>query len=270
MDIYFAASLPTLKRYNTHLGLKKILVSFYEINSRNLKPSLDVIRKFKNLDENNKVFLDSGAFSAWSLGIKINLIEYIKFIKTYKKLFDVVASLDVKGSHEKSIQNHKEMLRAGLDYVLPVYHRLEPLEVLDEYVDMGSEYIAIGNIAAESKSSKRKFVPGLRQTIDRIPKDIKIHLFGMTSFPILKMMLDRITSSDSSSWNAVTKYGQLINAAGKFVSFKPFVQNDNYLGGVVTERWLPYNAIQLMRLEQVLTEMQEHQKTERYKLTRAQ
>ena len=84
------------------------------------------------MNTKNKVhlFLDSGAFSAYTLGIEINIYEYIEFIKQHKNIIDMYANLDViatgntlndkKYAAEKTLQNQKIMEEAGLS-PLPVF-----------------------------------------------------------------------------------------------------------------------------------------------------
>ena len=50
-------------------------------------------------EKNKKVelFLDSGAFSAWSQKIEINIQDYISFIKEHEDVIDIYANLDELG-----------------------------------------------------------------------------------------------------------------------------------------------------------------------------
>lgn len=63
--------------------------------------------------EGNKIelFLDSGAYSAWSQKTKINLKKYIKFIKENEDVIDVYSNLDVIGSPEGTWKNQVEWKR---------------------------------------------------------------------------------------------------------------------------------------------------------------
>ena len=44
---------------------------------------------------NVDVFLDSGAFSAWTRGMEIDIQKYIEFIKQNQDIITVYANLDV-------------------------------------------------------------------------------------------------------------------------------------------------------------------------------
>ena len=82
---------------------------------------------------NVDVFLDSGAFSAWTRGVEIDIQKYIEFIKQNQDVITVYANLDVispgrfsmgtKESAELTLRNQKIMEQAGLS-PLPVFHSL--------------------------------------------------------------------------------------------------------------------------------------------------
>jgi len=163
------------------------------------------------MGENNKVdlFLDSGAYSAMSQGAEIDIQEYIKFIKEHEHLLNVYVNLDVIGdkikgpgidSAEATLKNQKIMEEAGLN-PMPVFHRGEPLEYLQHYVD-NYDYIGLGMGRAIGNTDQ---LPLWLDTVfgniicggDGYPK-VKVHGFGMTS---LKLMLRYPWYSvDSTSW----------------------------------------------------------------------
>ena len=101
----------------------------------------------------NKVdlFLDSGAYSAYSQGISINLDDYIAFIKENISSLNVYANLDVIGDPAKTWQNQRLMERAGLNS-LPTFHYNENERWLRKYLDKGYDYIALGGMVPISNS----------------------------------------------------------------------------------------------------------------------
>ena len=153
----------------------------------------------------NKIdlFLDSGAFSAFTQKIEIDINKYIQFIKKHKKYIDVYANLDVIGNAEATYRNQKIMEEKGL-HPIPVFHATkEPLLWLKKYVDEGYSYIAIGGMAGGDISVKQIY-PVLDEVFNDILTDskgipkVKIHGFGLTS---LKLMLRYPWYSvDSTSW----------------------------------------------------------------------
>jgi len=76
-----------------------------------------------------KVLLDSGAFSAWTLGGSIDLSDYVAFIKRHRQLLHSYISLDqlpgqngrrtidangIEAAAQCSYRNHQAMKDAGL------------------------------------------------------------------------------------------------------------------------------------------------------------
>ena len=60
------------------------------------------------------LFLDSGAFSAWSSGTNISMDDYIDFIIENKQYITVYSNLDVIGDAEATWRNQSLMERKGL------------------------------------------------------------------------------------------------------------------------------------------------------------
>ena len=96
MKIYFAGAEPKQTRglLLNDCGVKRILVSYFS---------------FRKQDElkDEDVFLDSGAFTAWSQNKPIDIQKYITYIKQYKDKFRVYANLDVIGNPEETLKNQK-------------------------------------------------------------------------------------------------------------------------------------------------------------------
>jgi len=163
----------------------------------------------------NKVslFLDSGAYSAWSQGVEINIQDYIKFIKKHKDVIEVYANLDVIGSAEKTWQNQLIMEEAGLK-PLPVFHTtLEKDEWLIKYLKRGYDYIALGGTVGGSISTLE-----IRLRLDQLfqkyicdssgmPK-VKVHGFGLTAHQLL--LRYPWYSVDSTSWVLIGRMGGVL------------------------------------------------------------
>jgi predicted glutamine amidotransferase len=168
-------------------------------------------------DKSIKLFLDSGAFSAWTQGKDINLVKYIKFIKKYRKYIDIYANLDVIGmggnqpnavTAEATLKNQRSMEKHGLN-PLPVFHFGEPMKYLDYYI-AHYDYISLG-IAG---NLPKRLVPWLDDCFqnhicdkDGMPK-IKIHGFAVTSLQL--MVRYPWYSVDSTSWVVMGRNGKII------------------------------------------------------------
>lgn len=161
-----------------------------------------------NIKNNIKIFLDSGAFSAYSQGIKINIEEYISFIKIHKKHLAHYANLDVIGDPDATLKNQKTMESAGLNPI-PCFHYGEPLKYLFYYLKQ-YDYIALGGMVPISTRDLRRWLDKIfcNYICDKlgIPK-VKVHGFGLTSFSLMKRY--PWYSVDSTSWVLTGRMGSV-------------------------------------------------------------
>lgn len=166
------------------------------------------------------IFLDSGAFSAWSQGITIDIDEYIAFIKEHANYLDVYAVLDSIGDPELTFKNQEYMESKGLA-PLPCFHYGEDIKYLERYIERGHDYIAFGGMVPIS-------TPELMTWLDPIFKDyicdkdgiptIKVHGFGITALPLL--LRYPWYSVDSTSWVMTGRFGSVFvprKRNGKYV-----------------------------------------------------
>ena len=157
-------------------------------------------------ERENKIdlFLDSGAFSAKTQGVSIDIYEYIKFIKEHEDVINIYANLDVIGDAKATWQNQKIMEEAGLNPI-PCFHFGEDFRWLEKYA-RNYEYIAIGGMVN---------TPGLVEFLDTCWNKYltdekgmpvcKVHGFGLTSLPL--MMRYPWYSVDSTSWVVTGRLG---------------------------------------------------------------
>ena len=153
------------------------------------------------------IFLDSGAFSAFTQGVNIDIQEYIDFIKNHQEHLTVYANLDVIGSPEGTWKNQRRMEKAGL-MPLPCFHYGEDPKWLKMYLSRGYEYIALGGMVPIS-------TPDLKIWLDDIWKNyltdaegmpiIKVHGFGLTSNSLMRRY--PWWSVDSTSWVMTGRMG---------------------------------------------------------------
>src|ERR1035437_220472 len=92
--------------------------------------------------EGVKVFLDSGAFSAFTKGVKIDIGAYCDYIHKNDDVILFPSVLDEIGDADGTWRNQDEMERRGTK-PLPCYHFGEPPEILDYYI-ASYDYITIG------------------------------------------------------------------------------------------------------------------------------
>lgn len=154
------------------------------------------------------LFLDSGAFSAWTQGVTIDIQQYIDFIKVNEYAISFYANLDVIGDPEGTLANQRTMEAAGLTPV-PVYHYGEPERYLRDYV-RDYQYIAIGGMVGKPNKALQQWLDPLwaNHLVDGEGMPLcKVHGFGMTS---LRLMLRYPWwSVDSTSWVVTGRLGSI-------------------------------------------------------------
>lgn len=166
-------------------------------------------------DNGARVFLDSGAFSAHTMGVQIDLPGYCQYIKDNMDILrvedgDLMASvLDGIGDPLQTYRNQLDMESRGVR-PLPCFHFGEDERYLEHYV-RNYTYITIGGMVGKS-------VPQLITWLDRIwnkymvdgsgrPK-LKVHAFGITSIPVMESY--PWYSVDSSSWVQSGNFGGVL------------------------------------------------------------
>jgi hypothetical protein len=158
-----------------------------------------------------KIFLDSGAFSAFMNKATVSLQNYIDYILENEQYIETYACLDDIGSPEKTWENQREMERQGLS-PLPVYHMGEPEEFFQRVLEY--PHFAVGGIASSVKGSGSLqnhldilFSRICTEKTDYYPSH-KVHGFGIA----IPQLIARYPfySIDTSSWVAYGKYGIIL------------------------------------------------------------
>lgn len=166
-----------------------------------------------------KIFLDSGAFSAFTLGVELSVEDYCNYI--YRNL-DIIrfedgnmmaSVLDGIGDAQKTFQNQMEMeLRlapVGLR-PLPCFHFGEDMRYLDYYV-RNYDYITLGGMVGATTEQLRKWLSKVWEShlLDGSGRaKIKVHGFGITSVPLMEEF--DWYSCDSSSWIQSAAFGSVV------------------------------------------------------------
>ena len=150
-------------------------------------------------DDGQKVFLDSGAFSAFTQGVEIDIGRYCDYIHKNADIILFPSVLDAIGDAEGTYRNQEEMERRGVR-PLPCFHYGEPLDLLQHYVD-NYDYITFGGMVPISTPQLKLWLDDIWTNYltfaDGTPK-IKVHGFGLTSLPL--MLRYPWYSVDSSTW----------------------------------------------------------------------
>lgn len=156
------------------------------------------------------IFLDSGAFSAYTQGVEIDLPTYCRFIQEHNDIIDVASVLDAVGDPLKTWQNQQAMEALGTR-PLPCFHYGEDERYLEYYVK-NYEYITLGGMVPIS-------TPALRLWLDRLWEQyltgpdgrarIKVHGFGLTTISLMQRY--PWYSVDSSSWVQISSIGAILH-----------------------------------------------------------
>lgn len=184
---------------------------------------------------NSLSLVDSGAFSAWTKDVAIDVDKYIDWINRNDKFIDLFGQLDaipgnkddpfswkdVKNSAEKTWLNYLYM-RTRVTYpdkLLYTFHVGEPKEYLEmalEWKDSDGQpipYIALGGLVGKPTEVRRNFLNMCFNIIRASPNsNVKVHTFGMTERKLLEEF--PITSADSTSWIMIGATGGILTDVG--------------------------------------------------------
>lgn len=162
-----------------------------------------------------QIFVDSGAFSAFTLGVTIDLPTYCDYIKRNLDIIRVedgvvmASVLDGIGDPLQTWRNQHAMEALGAK-PLPCFHAGEDERYLEWYVK-NYEYITLGGMVG---SSTKQLCVWLDRMWDRYLTDgsgrprLKVHGFGITAIPIMERY--PWWSVDSSSWIQSAAFGTIV------------------------------------------------------------
>lgn len=180
------------------------LWSYYKFRLGTVKP------RILGLGKSADLFLDSGAFSAFSKGITIDLPEYVHFVQDHLELLKHYSVLDVIGDAEGTYRNQRRMEEAGLS-PLPCFHYGEDEKWLVRYLKEGYQYISLGGMVPISARALQAWLRRLFSKYlcdeEGVPK-VKVHGFGLSTLSLLKEF--PWYSVDSTSWLSAGIAGSIL------------------------------------------------------------
>lgn len=204
MRLYYVGQLDdNLVDIAREAPLKNVLVSFVYAG-RNLERSASVMARLRAVGV-ERVFMDSGAFTAWNSGVDIDLKEYERVVEALQP--DVYIQLDVIGDPKATRRNLLRMRKDGFDPV-PVFTRGAPWNDLRRLKDE-TDYICLGNIARASEPVRREWLNGVFSVLG---PGVRTHGLGvstpriMLEFPFYSV--DSATAQKAAGYaNVITKEG---------------------------------------------------------------
>jgi hypothetical protein len=154
-------------------------------------------------------FLDSGAFSAYTKGVEIDIKEYCDFIKEHQDIITHYGVLDVIGSAEGTLKNQQYMESKGLKPV-PCFHYNEDVKYLQHYIE-NYDYLALGGMVPIHTNDLLPWLDKIFSNYicdkEGYPK-VKIHGFGLTTTVL--MLRYPWYSVDSTSWVMTGRFGAIL------------------------------------------------------------
>jgi len=218
MKIYFAGweASGSLLGADVATKVTNVLTSYFYIRKKR-----DFLSRW--ISEGKNILLDSGAFSAWTANLTLDVREYMKFIRIYKQDIPNYISLDSIGDAGKSIENYNIMLEKGYKPI-PCFHYNEDFKALDYYVSK-SEYVGLGGMVGIDVRQKSKW---LDKIFTKYPTT-KFHGFGMTAYRLLFRY--PWYSVDSTTWLQGGKLGKVMLPDGRVLDFskKKEIHQNNLL-----------------------------------------
>lgn len=182
--------------------VRYLLESYHYFNT---EKHLDAVRR-----GGEKVFLDSGAYSAFTKGTTIDLRGYVDFIKRNQDIIECASVLDVIGDPMATYANQREMERLGVR-ALPCYHTGEDPRWCMHYV-ANYDYITLGGLVGASTKALLNWLDTVweKYLIDGAgrPK-VKVHGFGITSRPAMARY--PWYSLDSAGWVQLSASGGILH-----------------------------------------------------------
>lgn len=188
-----------------------------------------IYKRFE-VESNGKLLIDSGAHSAHTKGVKLDLNEYMEFVNNNIDKMTLYVQVDkIPGIYRKpktqkdwedaprlSWENYLYMREQSADWtkLIPVFHQGEDLKWLRNLCDYtfsdGSHipYIGLSPRGDVSLKAKYDFCAECFSVIHRSSNpNVKTHAFGATSLSMLETL--PFTSADSTTWVLVSAFGQV-------------------------------------------------------------
>ena len=179
----------------------------------------------------NKLFIDSGAFSAHTKGKEVDVDAYIQFMNEIDDVVWVFAQVDkipgrfgqpktpqeLADAPRESWENYLYMVDKvkSRDKLLPIFHQGEDFKWLHNMLNYKHAdgkpiwYIGISPANDVSVSEKKKWLEVVFKIIKESPNpNVHTHAFGMTTISVLEQY--PFTSADSTSWLLSAANGSII------------------------------------------------------------
>lgn len=183
----------------------------------------------------SRLFVDSGAFTAHTRGIDLDVDAYIEFVNTHDDKITLFAQVDVipgdfgiprtaeqvEEAAKKTWENYLYMRERVIspNKLIPVFHQGESFKWLENMLEWRSAdnskipYIGISPSNDLTTSQKVEFIERCFEVIAKSTNPtVKTHAFGFTALPYLERY--PFTSADSTSWKLAAAMGNIFTPNG--------------------------------------------------------
>jgi hypothetical protein len=175
----------------------------------------------KYADRKFLILIDSGAFSVFNRGMKLDLDLYCQFIEKVKAVptpheiyfinVDVIpqakgttpTAAEIERACEQGLENYMKLRSRGHN-TLHTFHQFDDFKYLDIIRNEcdTDHYICISPANDQSLESRTHW---LREVTKQIKTTTRTHCLGLTAHKILEQL--PVFSADSSTWRAGARYG---------------------------------------------------------------
>jgi hypothetical protein len=201
-----------------------------------MKPKLDLL-------------LDSGAFSARSRGVPVDLDEYCDYLLANQQWIGAYFNLDEinpddpEDAARASFANYQHMLKRGLKPI-PVFHAKEDISWLYRMLDAGAEYIGLAALSLGSHKYRTEWYANVwdKLTDSQGLPLIKAHALGEGRYDALSAF--PWYSADSTSWlYSASRSGEVRLDAGRTLTMRKDGLNERgkpgleFLTGLDAAEW---------------------------------
>ncbi len=211
--LYLASSNHEAAEILFENNYKNILISYFYIR-RILRNFDGSIKKWVEHHGWNmkgvRLMLDSGAYSAKTLGKPIPHEEYLEFVAKNLDYISIPIQMDEVLNPEQTEANYKRSLKTGIKFMY-CFHRPEPWKFLDRNMPR-TDYVGLAPMPKSATSvklnwfGKALYKAGLRK--GKFDYNCVHHLLGSAGKGVLSRM--EAVSADSSSWSmAVGVFGTM-------------------------------------------------------------
>ncbi|QGJ92674.1 queuine tRNA-ribosyltransferase [Microbacterium phage Megan] len=161
------------------------------------------------------ICIDSGAFSAYTSGAKIEVAEYAEWLDAINRPIDYAFNLDVLGDEEASYRNWRALRDEHGHLTMPVIHfGQRPEEALPPYLAVGIDRLSMGGIAGgATKQSIGWSAHVFRWLRANGLSDLPVHGLGLH----MRSDLARLpwATTDSSTYVNLWRFGHFVLWTGK-------------------------------------------------------